>query len=77
MAEQRTRLRTRHSHALTALMETRADLRGVQRVGRLRRRRGALVGLTESVTGRRPGRTGWGLGLEPVWAARLLVILTA
>lgn len=29
VAEQRTVLRTRHSHALTRLMETRTDLRGV------------------------------------------------
>lgn len=29
VAEQRTVLRTRHSHALTRLMEARADLRGV------------------------------------------------
>ena len=29
VAEQRTALRTRHSHALTSLMEARADLRGV------------------------------------------------
>jgi len=29
VAEQRTLLRTRHSHALTRLMEARADLRGV------------------------------------------------
>ena len=29
MRELRTRLRNRHSHALTTLMEARADLRGV------------------------------------------------
>lgn len=29
LREQRAKLRTRHSHALTALMEAREDLRGV------------------------------------------------